>query len=110
MKYSSVSQKCPLAYGPYKNSTCSRQIKTNCRKKKFLNNPLQDHTTSLLGRDLEIVGEKKGTLGYSNKHSPDVARKVKVNLNEFEECVWQKGINMSWLNKLSQLKGKFYLQ
>lgn len=85
-------------------------MKTNCRKNKFLNNPLQDHTTSLLGRDLEIVGEKKGTLGYSNKHSPDVARKVKVNLNEFEECVWQKGINLSWLNKLSQLKGKFYLQ
>lgn len=85
-------------------------MKTNCRKNKFSNNPLQDHTTSLLGRDLEIVGEKKGTLGYSNKHSPDVARKVKVNLNEFEECVWQKGINLSWLNKLSQLKGKFYLQ
>lgn len=63
-------------------------MKTNCRKKKFLNNPLQDHTTSLLGRDLE----KKGTLGYSNKHSPDVARKVKVNLNEFESVYGRRGL------------------
>lgn len=109
MKCSSVLQSCPLAYAPYKNSTCIRQMKTNCRKNQFLHNSLQDHTISLLGRDLEIGGEKKGTLDYSNKHSPDVARKVKVNLNEFLECVCQKGITMSWLNKLSQLQGKFYL-
>lgn len=81
----------------------------NCCKNKFLNNFLQDYIILFFGRDLEIVGEKKGIFGYLNKYSLDVVRKVKVNLNEFEECVWQKGINMLWLNKLSQFKGKFYL-
>lgn len=77
----------------------------NCCKKKFLNNFLQDYIILFFGRDLE----KKGIFGYLNKYSLDVVRKVKVNLNEFEECVWQKGINVLWLNKLSQFKGKFYL-
>lgn len=77
----------------------------NCCKNKFLNNFLQDYIILFFGRDLE----KKGIFGYLNKYSLDVVRKVKVNLNEFEECVWQKGINMLWLNKLSQFKGKFYL-
>lgn len=77
----------------------------NCCKKKILNNFLQDYIILFFGRDLE----KKGIFGYLNKYSLDVVRKVKVNLNEFEECVWQKGINMLWLNKLSQFKGKFYL-